>query len=236
MTINDLLEMAPAILDELMRELVRSADREYLKDSKSQASACLMLAIRSASLLCGMSKVLKPQTRDSFEVLIRGFLEARDLLITFRFDNKGTRDKIGYWFEGKLGSSWKADHAKCEEFFTNLGYPGSQFAARWSMMTTLAHPTRFAAENSTHCATLWAMQPPRTFDFAQAMTPKIVDYLTSIATVIVVGTFDLPGLISLGCDYARMPNVESFREQVFKVAVPVNDTWPNDLPAGSYRA
>jgi hypothetical protein len=71
-----------------------------------------------------------PQTRDSFEVLIRGFLEARDLLTTFRFDNKGTRDKFGYWFEGKLGNSWKADHSKCEQFFKKLGHPGSQFAAR----------------------------------------------------------------------------------------------------------
>jgi hypothetical protein len=236
MTMNELLEIAPKILDQLMREFIRSGDREYQKDPKSQASACFGLAIRSTSLLVGMAKVLSPQTRDSLEVLIRGFLEARDLLTTFRFDDKGTRDKIGYWFEGKLGNSWKADHAKCEQFFTKLGHPGSQFATRWSMMTTLAHPTRFATENSAHCASLWAMQPPRTYDFATAMTPKIADYLISIATIIDVGTYDLPGLISLGCDHARMPHVEAFRQEVFNFVVPILDTWKNDLPLGSYRA
>ena len=236
MTMNDLLEIAPKILDQLMYELVRKGDLEYQKDRKSQTSACFALAIRSTSLLVGMAKVLMPHTRDSFEVLIRAFLEARDLLITFRFDDQGTRDKVGYWFEGKLGNSWKANHTKCEEFFTKLGHPGSQFAARWSMMTTLAHPTRFASENSTHCASLWAMPPRRSYDFTTAMTPKIADYLTSIATIIVVGTFDFPGLISLGCDHARMPHVEAFRQEVFNIVVPVLDTWENDLPPGSYRS
>ena len=103
-------------------------------------------------------------------------------------------------------------------------------------MTTLAHPTRFATENSTHCASLWAMQPPRAYDFATAMTPKIADYLTSIASVIVVGTYDLPGLISLGCDHARMPHAEAFWQEVFNIVMRVLDTWTNDLPLGSYRA
>jgi hypothetical protein len=104
------------------------------------------------------------------------------------------------------------------------------------MMTALAHPTRFATENSTHCASLWAMQPLRAYDFATDMTPKIADHLTSIATVIVVGTYDLPGLISLGCDHARMPHLEAFRQEVFNIVAPVLDTWKNDLPLGSYRA
>ena len=66
--------------------------------------------------------------------------------MTFRFDDEGTRKKIGYWFDGKLKSPWKADHHKCEEFFAKLGHPGSDFAAKWSGMTTLAHPTIYAVQ------------------------------------------------------------------------------------------
>jgi PilZ domain len=56
MTKNDLLMVAPKILDQLMREFIRSGDREYQKDPKSQTSACFSLAIRSTSLLVGMAK------------------------------------------------------------------------------------------------------------------------------------------------------------------------------------
>ena len=81
---NELLIAAPAVLAELTKELVRRGDEEYRKSPESQITACFFLAIRSASLLCGMAKLLIPQARDSLEVLSRGFLEARDLLMTFR--------------------------------------------------------------------------------------------------------------------------------------------------------
>src|SRR5277367_1937411 len=158
---EEILVSAPAVLGELTKELVRRGDEEYRKDPKSQVTACFFLAIRSASLLCGLGKLLTPQTRDSSEVLVRGFLEARDLLMTFRFDQKGTRDKIAYWFEGDLGTSWKAEHKKCDEFMERLGHAGTEFGKKWSQVTTLAHPTRFAAENSVGAATLWAANPPR---------------------------------------------------------------------------
>ena len=194
------------------------------------------LAIRSASLLCGMSKLLTPQTRDSLEVLVRGLLEARDLLMTFRFDQKGTRDKIAYWFEGNLGPSWKAEHKKCDEFMAKLGHGGTEFGTRWSQITTLAHPTRFAAQNSVGAATLWAANPPRLDNFEAMMEPKIADYLTSIATLIVIATIDLPGFISLGCDLNRMPNIDTFRANVSSVVVPILNKTEGDLPPGSYRA
>lgn len=194
---NDLLLNAPAVISELTRELVRRGNEEYQRDPKSQISACFLLGIRSASLLCGMGKLLAPQTRDSLEVLSRGFLEARDLLMTFRFDHEGTRKKIAYWFAGNFDNSWKAEHRKCEEFMDKLGHTGSEFAKRWSMMTTLAHPTRFAAENSAACATIWAAYPPRSENYVMAMEPKIADYLTCIATLIIIATHDFPELISL---------------------------------------
>jgi hypothetical protein len=236
MTMGEILVSAPTVLGELTRELVRRGDEEFRKDQESQVTACLFLAVRSASLLCGMSKVLRPQTRDSLEVLLRGFLEARDLLMTFRFDQKGTRDKIGYWFEGSLGPSWKAEHKKCEEFWTKLGHEGTEFGKRWSQITTLAHPTRFAAQNSVGAATLWAANPPRLDDYEAMMEPKIADYLTSVATLIVIATMDLPGLISLGCDLNRMPHIDTFRANVSSVVVPILNKTTGDLPPGSYRA
>jgi hypothetical protein len=48
--------------------------------------------------------------------------------MTFRFDHKGTRDKISYWFAGKVDSSWKAEYTKCEEFMEKLGHSGTNFA------------------------------------------------------------------------------------------------------------
>jgi hypothetical protein len=236
MTMNDILVSAPVVLGELTRELVRRGEEEYRKNPQSQVMACLSLAIRSASLLCGIGKLLTPQTRDSAEVLLRGFLESRDLLMTFRFDQKGARDKIAYWFEGNVGASWKAERKKNEEFLEKLGHSGTEFAQNWSKITTLAHPTRFAADNSVACVTLWAASPPRQEDLYTAMGPKIADYLTSIATLIVIATIDFPGFISLGCDLNRMPNIDSFRDNVSSVVAPIlNEKKDGELPPGSFR-
>jgi hypothetical protein len=236
-TMDNLMVEAPGILVELMTEFVRRGDEEYRKDPSSQTSACLALAIRSTSLLSGMLKLLAPQTRDSYEVLARGFLEARDLLMTFRFDHQGTRDKINYWYLGKVDNSWKAEHKKCEEFFDRMGVKDSELAKRWSMTTTLAHPTQFAADNSISCATLWASVPRRVDNYEVMIEPKVADFLTSMATVIVIATFDFPGMVSLGCDLSRMPNIDRFKEEVFGIAVPtLNRNNKGDLPPDSYRS
>jgi hypothetical protein len=235
---DELLLESPAILRELMKEFVRRGDEEYQIDSTSQLSACFLLAIRSASLLGGILRLLTPQTRDSAEVLFRAFLESRDLLLTFRFDHKGTRDKIGYWFAGNAGSSWKAEHFKCEKYMDGLGHAGTEFARRWSMSTTLAHPTKFAAQNSAASATLWAASPPRPLDQRHdSMELHTADYLTSVATLIILATHDLPDLVSLRCDLRFMPNIDSFREQVFAIAVPIlGKTKDGNLPPESYRS
>lgn len=211
MDMNDILLSAPEVLGELTRELVRRGDEEYRKNPISQTTACFFLAIRSASLLCGMAKLMTPPTRDSLKVLARGFLESRDLLLSYRFDHEGTRKKIGYWFAGNMDNSWKAEHKKCEEYLERLGHGGAEFAKKWSQTTTLAHPTRFAAQNSVFNATLWAANPLHIQDFHTMMEPKIADYLTSIASLVIFATYDLPGLISLECDLTRIPHVDEFR-------------------------
>jgi hypothetical protein len=234
---NELLLAAPGVLKELAVELTRRADEEYRKDEKSQVSACFLLALRSISLLCGMNGLLKPQTRDSMKVLIRGFLESRDLLMTFRFDDQSIRNKIAIWFRGELDSTWKAEHKRNEGYFDKLGFAGAEFAKRWSAITTLAHPTRHAAQNSAACMTLWAATPPRQDDYVSMMESEVADYLTSIASFIVLATHDLPGLISLNLDLNRMPNIDQFRASVYAIAVPILDkTKDGSLPPESYRA
>jgi hypothetical protein len=232
---NDILTVSPIVLGELAREFVRRADEEYRKNPTSQATACFFLAIRSASLLLGMRRLLVPETRDSSEVLVRGYLEARDLLLTFRFDEEGTRKKIAYWFEGKMGPSWKPEHKKCDEFMEKLGHGGSEFGKKWSQITTLAHPTRFATQNSIASARLWAANPPSVEDHAALMEPKIADYLTCIGSLIVIGTIDLPGLIALACDPARMPHVDTFQQNVSRMVVPILSKTDSDLPPSSHR-
>jgi hypothetical protein len=236
MDINDVIMAAPDALAELTREFVRRCDEEYKKDNKSQLTACLLLAIRSASLLFGIARLIEPETHDSEEVLLRSFLEARDLLLTFRFDHKGTRTRVTYWFAGKVDSSWKADHTKCEQFMSRLGSGGAEFGKRWSMTTTLAHPTMFAAQNSVVCASSWAGDPPRQLDFQTRMEVKIADYLACIVSLIVLATYDFPELVSLGCDLDRMPNIDTFRANAFAVFMPILDRIKDgDLPRSSYR-
>jgi hypothetical protein len=236
MDLNDVFLEAPTILIELTREFVRRWNEEYKQDPKSQLTACFFLATRSVSLLWGIGKLIEPETHDSSEVLSRGFLEARDLLLTFRFDHNGTREKIGYWFAGNADNSWKADHTKCEELMTRIGHSGAGFGKRWSMTTALAHPTMFASNNSVVSASSWAGSPLQVFDFRGMTESKVADYLASIASLIVMATYELPGLVSLGCDLNRMPNIDSFRANAFAVSKPILDRIKDgDLPPGSYR-
>ena len=165
MDLNHVFLDAPSILVGL-QESSSAAGVRNGRNPKSQLTACFFLATRSSSLLWGIGKLINPQTHDSSEVLSRGFLEARDLLLTFRFDHIGTREKIGFWFAGKVDNSWKADHAKCEELMARIG-DGAEFGKRWSMTTTLAHPTMFASHNSMACASSWAANPPQVLDFRE---------------------------------------------------------------------
>ena len=235
MTMDEILVSTSEVLVELARELVRRGDEEYRKDPQSQASACFFLAIHAVSLLCGIGTLLQPQTRDSLKVLMRGYLEARDLLLTFRFDDQGIRNKVVHWFAGNMDSSWKAEHKRCDTFFAKLGFSGTDFGKKWSQTTTLAHPTRYAAQNSVACATLWAGS--RVEDFTAIMELETADYLTAIAELIVIATYDFSGLIPMGCDLNRMPKIDPFRQNVYAVAVPIlNKNRDGSLPPNSYRS
>jgi hypothetical protein len=205
MTFDELSIVAPSVIHELAAEFVRRGDECLKANNTSQATACIFLALRSVSLLRSMALLLTPSTRDSWDVLSRALLESTDLLMNFRFDDEEARQKVAYWFAGKTDSSWKADHHKCEDFLRRLGYGESELATRWSMMTTVSHPTLFAAQNSAKNVAGWITGLEKTESLADTIVPKVADYLASISKLIVIATFDLPGWIPLGFDLSRMP-------------------------------
>jgi hypothetical protein len=179
-------------------------------DEESQLTACFLLAIRATSLLCGMGYLLKPNARDSLDVLVRAYIESRDLLMTFRFDDQGIRNKVHGWFQSN--GAWKPEHSRVNEFLRRLSGGDAELATRWKMMSALSHPTVQAARNSAANARAWAAPGQGIREtYAEKMQPKIDDYIVSIETLIVAATIDRPSWIPLGCEDARMPNVEPFR-------------------------
>jgi hypothetical protein len=202
-------------------------------DPNSQTTACFLLGFRATSLLWGMKSLLGPGTRDSWDVLVRSFMEARDLLMTFRFDDDGTRNTIQTWFKGLNDNTWIARHKKTEEFLKKVGAGDTELAKRWSAFSALSHPTVHAAKHSTALVVTRLTGRPENYD--EVMNPKIADYLKSIGILIVATTFDeFPQLVPLGCDLNRMPNVEPFR---LSVAQAIPDVYHEiALPPESYRS
>ncbi len=221
------------VLSELGNEFVRVGIQST--DAISQRSACILLAARSTSLLLGMLPLLSPDTRDSWDVLARSFMETRDLLLTFRFNDNGIRNSIKTWFHGKNDGSWKARHKKAEDFVARLGAGDTELGKRWSAFSALSHPTVHAAKQSTSLVVAWVTG--RAEDYDEAMNPKFADYLASIGSLIVATTFDCPEWIPLGCYMRRMPNVEPFRLLAAQVADPILvNNKAIALPSDSYRS
>jgi hypothetical protein len=236
MTLDELLTGAPAVLKELAKEFYRVGGRQMDVDPKSQESACFLVAFRSLSLLSGMRCLLTPATGDSWDVLVRSFMEAKDLLFTFRFDDQSIRNSIRSWFEGKNEGSWRPRHKKCEDLAKKLGAGETELAKRWSAFSALSHPTFYACQNSTYLIVNWVTA--RHGDTNHIMKRRTADYLTSIGSFIVTTTFDnIPQFVPLGCDMQRMPRVEPFRLAVAETAGPIlaKDN-KISLPPESYRS
>ena len=233
--LRELFESAPDVLEEMTKEYFRRADECLLADDHSQLSACYLLALRSVSIITSMSVLLQPTAIDGFDVLARALLETRDLLMTFRFDDEGARQRIHYWFEGKRDNSWKADHQKCERLLTKWGAQNVVLGEPWSMVTVLSHPTCYAADHSF--ATLTALMDgrARSQSVSNFMMTKRADFLIYIARLCFATTFDFAEWVSLGLDMNRMPRVEPFRERVERIAVPfLNRATGRIVPPQSY--
>ncbi len=235
-TLDGLLTEAPGILHDLSEEFYRVGGRHMDLDPKSQQSACFLVAFRSVSLLSGMRYVLTPATWDSLDVLLRAYMEAKDLLFTFRFDDQSIRNSIEEWFKGKNENSWRPRHKKCEELARRLGAGETELGKRWSAFSALSHPTLYACQNSTNISV--TRVTGRKEDISGVMRRRTADYLASIGALIVTTTFDtVPQFVPLGCDIGRIPHVETFRLAVAQIAGPIlaegNEI---SLPSDSYRS
>ena len=220
----------PKALDEFTRELLSRANEAMLADKQSQLTACMLVGLRSASIMHGMASVLKYETFDSFETLNRAAIEASNLLMNFRFDDKGTRDKIGYWFTGAKDNAWKADHKKLDEFLAKKGAEGIQLGMNWSKLSVLSHPTKYAADNSTVVVVHRYMGLLNGMNIAG----RSADYALGIARLIAGATYDFDEWIPLRLDMAKMPNAEDFMMNAEIIAAPiVNAPANNPLPPHS---
>jgi hypothetical protein len=234
MTVHDLIPNAPEVLSELSAEYLRAVELATTADPRSQRSACLLLAMRCASILHGIKQLLMPETADCADLLARSFLEARDLLFTFRFDDESTRKKIHAWFEGKGDGAWKPNHQRCEDYLRSIGGGESELGIRWSMLSALSHSTNVAAANSARVVE-WRIKG------TQAPSPiasdvKVADYLLSFASLFALTAGEQPTWISLGLDPARLKRSVLFSLMAAKVSEPILDaTRENRLPGDRYK-
>lgn len=233
-TVLDLLPQAAEVIEEVSAEYLRVAEIASTDDPRSQRSACLLLALRAASILRGMKGVLTSETADCAYLLARPFIEARDLLLTFRFNDKSTRKKIHAWFEGKGDGAWKPNHQRCEEFLRSIGGGESELEIRWSMLSALNHSTYVAATNSARLMEWRIKKPhepsPASFDVT------VADYLFSFASLFGLTAGENPKWVSLGLDPSRIQRSVAFSLAVATVAAPILDaTRNNRLPGERYR-
>ncbi len=217
MTIDDLMRLAPDALMELTHECIRHVDDH---GKESQHNACYFLALRSVSILNATAQLLKPGTFDSWDILARAFLESRDLLTTFRFDDEDTRKTVARWFKTGGGETWKPDHKKCEEFLNGIGGKDLQLAKRWGMMSSVSHPTYLATKNSVAIVTTFVFNQDRP-DLAKALEEKKADFILCVSTLLATMVYESPGWIPLGLDIGRMPTAERVRTESAPIVISI---------------
>lgn len=219
-TLQDLYVEIPLAIGEMEREFFRVGGEHFERDMASQQAACFMLAIRGASMLTTMGKVLEADSFDAYDVLQRAFMETRDLLSTFRFDRDETRKRIKAWFKSKDKDAWRAEHAVCERFYDGVGASNLQLARRWGMFSALSHPTYSATRNSVAVrgGSLFASKRR---ELATVLEEKVADYVTAALTLFITTSFELKGWVPLGCDLKRMQTAESLRTAAPPIVMPV---------------
>jgi hypothetical protein len=210
MDLDGTLAAAPQVLEMLTRELLAKSDAAFRADKESQLTACLHLALRSASMMYSMSKLLDLSTTDAYETLNRAAIEARDLLMHFRFNDADTKKKIGYWFAGAKDNAWKADHNRLDQFLArNAVLLNTNLGESWSKMSVLAHPTRYAADNSTVTIVNRLTGRFNSID-REHLTMKRADYVVGIARLFMATVWDLKGWTPLGLDIAKLGEFHQF--------------------------
>src|ERR1035437_175334 len=195
MTFEEIWRAVPGVLSEMTTEFVRKANEHFINDPTSQVTACSLLALRELSLLRGAEQLLKPDTFDSYDVLMRAFMETHNLLSTFRFDDEQKRVHIGKWFANKGKDTWQANNKEIETFLTGAGAYDLQLARQWGIFSGLSHPTAKAAHNSTSILARTTLPEHRREDLSQAFREKRADYCSSLGGFFITATYDLEGWI-----------------------------------------
>ncbi len=147
------------VLSELGNEFVRVGIQST--DAISQRSACILLAARSTSLLLGMLPLLSPDTRDSWDVLARSFMETRDLLLTI---------KVELEFPADLRLSRESETAifrTVQECLTNIHRHSESVTAR-ICIAPLGSDIRVEVEDQGK-----GIPPEKQFEMASTGTPGV---------------------------------------------------------------
>ncbi len=211
LTFEELLALVPPAMAEMRREFIRKRDEYRETDGPtSQRFACFMLALRALSLCRGMASLLQLETLDSYDVVLRAFLETRDLLTSFRFENDKTKIRVQQWFKAKGKKTWTAEHEDVENFLKILGAVHLQLAPRWGRYSSLSHPTFPAAKNSNAL-----IDAPMSFErvkiLAASLECKKFDYVNSVMSLYIGMCIESPGWVHLGCEQQRMLRADALR-------------------------
>jgi hypothetical protein len=221
MNFEDVFEEAPKVLDELTRELLNRADRAIRKNEHSQLTACLQLALRSASMTFGMARVLDVHTLDSYETLTRAASEAISLSMRFRFPDEGTKHRVACWFAGLGSNCWKTDQIKIDRFLLQQDSIQITRGYDWSNTSIAPAPTKCQADSSTVVIVDRLEGRPHAWNFKH----KRADYVLTISRLILATAYNFPGWISLGL--ADVTRYQWFRREADVAAASVLGVSPN---------
>jgi hypothetical protein len=221
-TFQQLWGLVPGALAEMKDEFFRRASECFDENARSQRTACFMLALRALSLLNGMIEVLKPDRFDSYDVLLRAFLESRDLLTTFRFDDPETKSRVERWFKDKAKDTWVPQHNVCERFLKNAGAGDLELARKWGAFSELSHPKFVAAQNSVAVVSATISLENKRL-LIPVLSEKQADFISSMVSLYVSVSFDFPGWVELGCDPARLIAVEEIKTMGPALVYPLLD-------------
>ncbi len=181
-----------------------------------------MLAIRALSLLRAMFELLRPDTFDSYDVLVRALIESRDLLTTFRFDDAETRAQVQRWFKDKAKDTWIPKHRACEQFLKRVGGGNLELARRWGQFSERSHPKYLAANNSVAIVG-GTLSFDKHIELIPALEEKRADYITALVSLYVAASFDFAGWVSLQCDFDRVRTVQQIKDAGPRLIYPLLD-------------
>jgi hypothetical protein len=139
-------EIYLACIKEVEAELLRIGATEcnHWRD-QSQLSAVIFLLIRATSLLRSVLSMLVNGPLDACDAVRRAYLEAWLLAFEFRLEGSGSRAAQWHKEKHKHGS---VDIKRIENYVKSQGIRSPMLGNDYGGLSKVAHPTKYAAENS----------------------------------------------------------------------------------------